>query len=133
MGDNDLASALAAAYRPYVLAVVADRGWEATDELVRSLDEGEAWLASQLGALLSLPFPDQARGPLELFQEAMRFPTDALAASGITAVPRDQVASNALPGDVYDLAPASSRDLGEEVWSAHLRWGVRKAAALRHR
>ena len=133
MGDHDLAAALTAAYRPYVLALVAERGWVTTDELGRSLDEGESWLASELGSLLSLPFPEQTRGPLEVFQEAIRFPTEALAAAGIPAVARDQVASNALPGDVYDLAPASSRDLGEEAWSAHLQWGVRKAAALRDR
>lgn len=133
MGDPDLVSVLTAAYRPYVLALVADRGWETSDELERSLEEGESWLGSQLVELLSLPFADQKRGPLEVFQEAMRFPTGALASGGIPAVRRDQVAANALPGDVYDLAPASSRDLGEEVWAAHLQWGARKAAALRDR
>lgn len=133
MGEPDLVSALTAAYRPYVLAIVIDRGWETSAELDRSLDEGESWLGSQLDELLSLPFADQTRGPLEVFQEAMRFPTDALAFGGIPAAHRDQVAANALPGDVYDLAPASSRDLGEEVWVAHLQWGARKAAALRDR
>jgi hypothetical protein len=133
VGENALASVLTAAYRPYVVGVLAARGWEMTGEVDRSLDEGEAWLASQLEALLSLPFADQTRGPLEIFQEAMRFPTDALDAEGIPVVRRDQVAANALPGDVYDLAPASSRDLGDEVWVAHLQWGAHKAAALRDR
>ena len=43
---------------------------------------------------------------------------------------RDEVTVNALPGDRYGLAPASSRELGDEVWEAHLRWGAAKAAAL---
>ena len=46
----------------------------------------------------------------------------------VDAVPNANLAAN-----VYDLAPASSRDLGEEVWAAHLQWGARKAAALRDR
>lgn len=129
----DLVSSLTEAYRPYVLGVLAERGWQRSDELDRSLDEGAAWLASNLDTLLSLAFADQPRGPLEVFQEAMRFPTEALGAMGIAPVARDQVAARALPGDVYDLAPASSRDLGEAVWAAHLQWGARKAAALRDR
>ena len=133
MAESDLLSALTAAYRPYVLHVFADRGWEVSEEIERSLDEGEAWLASHLDALLSRPFPEQPRGPLEVFQEAMRFPTEALATDGVPVAQRDKVAVNALPGDVYDLAPASSRDLGEDVWAAHLQWGARKAAALRDR
>ncbi len=40
------------------------------------------------------------------------------------------VAASALPGDLYDLAPASSQSLGEEAWRAHLAWGAAKAAAV---
>lgn len=87
---------------------------------------------SELTALLARPFSQQPRGPLEVVQEAMRFPTSSLQQAGVPPADRDEVAVNALPGDVYDLAPASSRDLGEEAWVAHLRWGARKAQALRH-
>lgn len=61
------------------------------------------------------------------FQQAMSFPTAALTAAGTTPPSRDPVAVNALPGDRFDLAPASSRDLGEEVWRAHIAWGMAKA------
>jgi len=67
---------------------------------------------------------------LELFQEALRFPTYALEQAGNQPVGRDEIATNALPGDRFGLAPASSRDLGEEAWMAHLSWGAAKAAAI---
>lgn len=133
MADSDLAGILSGAWRPYVVRVLEQRGWGTVDGLAGALDDGEAWLTAELADLLALPFADQGRGPLEVFQEAMRFPTAALAAAGVPTAVRDDVTANALPGDLYGLAPASSRDLGEEVWAAHLAWGVRKAAALRQR
>ncbi len=60
----------------------------------------------------------------------MRFPGDLLAAEGVPPRSRDRVAEGALPGDRYDLAPASSRALGDEAWRAHLAWGLAKAQAL---
>jgi hypothetical protein len=74
----------------------------------------------------ALPFPLR-RSPLEIFQEAMRFPTEALDALGALGAGRDPVAEAALPGDRYDLAPASSQALGEAAWRAHLAWGAAKA------
>lgn len=128
----DLAGILTAAYRPYLLARMRERGWSDVTGVEPAISDGERWLGDALSELLTLPFARQHRGPLEVFQEAVRFPTDALATAGIEPVPRDRVAVDALPGDLYDLAPASSRDLGEDVWQAHLRWGAAKAAALRH-
>ncbi|HSJ28101.1 MAG TPA: hypothetical protein VLB67_07800 [Acidimicrobiia bacterium] len=113
--------------------MLADRGLDSTPGLDEAIGRGETWLRNELGEQLAKPFERQIRGPLEVFQEAMRFPTEALAAHGAVPVSRDQVTANALPGDVYDLAPASSRDLGEDVWRAHLAWGAAKAAALQQR
>lgn len=96
-----------------------------------SIGEGEEWLAGALSELLALPFALQRRSPLELFQEAMRFPTEALDRAGVAAVSRDEVAAVALPGDRFALAPASSQDLGEAAWRAHLQWGAAKAASVR--
>ncbi len=98
--------------------------------LEAAVEEGAAWLQSELELLLSQPFSQQRRGPLEVFQEAMRFPTARLADLGVEPIPRDPMAERALPGDLYDLAPASTRDLGEEVWAIHLAWGATKAAAI---
>lgn len=133
MAEHDLASALVSAFRPYVLGLLAERNVGEVGGLEPSLAEGEAWLRGELSALLSRPFAEQPRGPLEVFQEAIGFPTRVLESAGVAPAKRDEVTTNALPGDLYDLAPASSRDLGEEVWAAHLRWGVEKAAALRDR
>jgi hypothetical protein len=130
---SELADRLVAAYRPYVLGVIDGRGWEAPEDMGSALERGEAWLRDTLDALLSLSFAEQHRGPLEVFQEAMRFPAEALAAAGVPQPVRDETRLGVLPGDVYDLAPASSRALGEEVWQAHLVWGAAKARALTRR
>ena len=139
-------TAFTSAYEPYVRSRVEERlagpgAAAGSEELLRaellraSLDEaigrGRSWLTERLSELSATSFAGQRRGPLELFQEAMRFPTEALAAAGIPASERDAVTANALPGDLYDLAPATSRDLGEEAWAAHLAWGAAKARALR--
>jgi hypothetical protein len=105
-------------------------GAEVDDEMEAAIAAGERWLDEHLDALLGLPFAQQARGPLEVFQEAMRFPTQVLQSRGLEAPARDEVARNALPGDTYDLAPASSNLLGDEVWAAHLAWGAAKAQSL---
>lgn len=88
-------------------------------------------LDASLSELLVLPFAEQRRGPLEVLQEAMEGPNRALAAAGVVEPDRDQAAVAALPGDSYDLAPASSQALGDEAWSAHAAWGAAKAAGVR--
>lgn len=122
-----LAAALVEAYPKHVRARLSAGPAEGMDEAIA---EGRDWLALALADLLDRPFADQRRGPLELFQEAMRFPTARLLEAGAEPVGRDPVAESALPGDLYDLAPASSRDLGEEVWAIHIAWGAAKAAAI---
>jgi hypothetical protein len=125
-----LKDALVRAYRPYVEARLAALEVSLDHELSAALDEAECRLDAELTTLLSSPFAEQRRGPLEVFQEAMGPPTDQLERRGVAPVPRDPVAANALPGDVFDLAPASSSLLGDEVWQAHLVWGAAKAAGL---
>jgi hypothetical protein len=126
-----IVDAFVAAYRPRVLERLAELGVGTPAGFDEAMGAGETWLAERLGELVALPFSEQRRGPLEIFQEAMRFPTEVLEAAGLPPVARDEVTSTALPGDLYGLAPASSRQLGEDAWEAHLRWGAAKAA--RHR
>lgn len=125
-----LIEALVRAYRPHLLRLAEGRGWVVDPALAGAIDRGEAWLSETLDELLSLPFEQQRRGPLEVFQQAMRFPTEALIEAGVDQAKRDAAVAAAIPGDVYDLAPASSAMLGEQVWQAHLAWGAEKAAAM---
>jgi len=128
--SETLRAALVAAFRPYLLRVLDERGIPASalDDVIPEVEER---LDRELTALLALPFPAQPRGPLEVFQEAMVLLTEALLAAGVDQPRRDEAAVAALPGDLYDLAPASSQALGEEVWEAHIRWGAAKAGAFR--
>ncbi len=126
-----LRDALARVYRPWLIHLFETRGWEVGPALAEAIDEGEQWLADGLDHLLGEPFDRQRRGPLELFQEAMRFPTAALIDLGVDRVERDPMAVQAVPGDIFDLAPASSSALGETVWHAHIAWGAAKANAMR--
>jgi hypothetical protein len=126
----ELCSSLVDAYVPYVRARVARLGPDCPPGLDVAIDEGRSWLETALPELLGQPFASQDRGPLELFQEALRFPTALLERAGYEVVPRDELVANALPGDLFDLAPASSNDLGEAAWRAHLAWGASKAVAM---
>jgi hypothetical protein len=125
-----LRDALLAAYAPHVAAGVAALGVPETPGLAEAIAEGERWLADALDDLLGRPFAEQRRTPLEVFQEAVRFPTEALDAAGVSPITRDEAAEAALPGDRYGLAPASSQELGEHAWQAHLAWGSAKAIAM---
>jgi hypothetical protein len=125
-----LLEALCGAYPDYVRGRLAELGTAEPPGLEEALAGGREWLRAELAGLLSQPFALQGRGPLEVFQEAMRFPTEALAAAGAGEAERDEVTRAALPGDRYHLAPASSVSLGEEAWRAHLAWGAVKARAL---
>lgn len=115
-----------------VFPLYADRMVERFDVVVDAgpISEGQAWLAQELEALLRLPYAEQRRGPLEVFQEATGYINEALASAGAVPKPRDGLAEEALPGDVFGVAPVSTRELGRTVWEAHLRWGAAKAAAL---
>lgn len=120
-----LRACLVAVYRPYVARVIEGIQAEVNAE---TLERGERWLDRELATLLVLPFAEQRRSPLEVFQEAMKFVNEDLADQGVVPPKRDAAAERALPGDVYDLAPASSQALGGGVWEAHLAWGAAKAA-----
>lgn len=126
----DLTDAFASAYPPYVRARLAELGMPEPPGLEEAVATGAAHLRSALDELMATPPALQRRTPLELFQEALEFPTRVLADAGVTEADRDPVAVAALPGDRYDLAPASSRVLGDAAWRAHVAWGIAKAEAV---
>jgi hypothetical protein len=126
----ELRAAFSAAYHPYLERRLAELGAAETPGLEAVVAAGQEWLDGELGELLAAPFSEQSRSPLEVFQEAMRFTTELLDAAGVRPPERDSVETAALPGDLYGLAPASSQELGDGAWRAHLAWGVAKARAM---
>ncbi len=127
-GARALHLAFVGAFPAYLKAILVERGLPELDD--ETVSTARDWLDTQLAALLALPLPEQARSPLELFQEALAGPNARLTEMKVRPPLRDPVAVSALPGDTYGLAPASSSALGEAVFEAHLAWGVTKAAAV---
>ena len=119
-------------YRQVIEERLAAMACPASEEVEAAIDEGETWLRVELDELLATTFAQQTRSPLEVFQEAARFPTAALIAEGAQPVRRDHVSESALPGDLFGLAPASSQDMTSDAWRAHLAWGAAKAQAMAH-
>jgi len=96
-------------------------------DVAEGIRQGRQWLAGELNQWAALPSDGQRQGPLQIFQTAVAFPTAALESAGVSPVTRDAGAAQALPGDLYSLAPASSREIGEAAWRAHVGWGIAKA------
>lgn len=128
--SEDVLTAFVAIYPEYVRAGLTDLGYAATPAMEEAIEEGTGWLAAELSDLLRQTPVEQRRSPLEVFQEALRFPNEVLSAEAWPEPDRDPTAVAALPGDRYGLAPASSQALGEQAWRAHLAWGIDKAEAV---
>lgn len=121
--------ALVDAFGPHITARIAALDVEPAD-MEDAIAVGRRWLEGRYREQRELPAAEQTRSPLELFQAACAFPTERLTALGVEPADRDDVAMSALPGDVYDLAPASSQELGEDVWRLHVAWGVARASVV---
>ncbi len=65
--------------------------------------------------------------PLEIVRIATEPLTAVLRERGVPPVSRDERSAELHPDDVYDLYPATSRDLGEDVWRIHMQWGIERA------
>ena len=117
--------AFVAAYPDYLRQRLGELGIET--DVSEAARQGTEWLAGELGEWQRAAAGAQGRGPLQIFQTAFAFPTAALEAAGVPPVVRDPGAVSAMPGDSYALAPASSREIGEAAWRAHVAWGVAKA------
>ena len=126
--NSALHSAFVGAFGEYLKGILEERGLPALSD--GAVADAGQWLDDNLAQLLELPYPQQRRSPLEIVQEALSGPTEALSRMGVKAPLRDPVSVAALPGDTYGLAPASSAVLGEEAFEAHLAWGIQKARVL---
>jgi hypothetical protein len=125
-----LRSAMVEAYPTYVASLLVARHIDMTDVIADSIVEGAQVLDALMTSLEQTPASLQRHSPLELFREALRPVTKALSTVGAPEVARDPEQSALLPWDKFGLSPASTAAISDEVQSAHLEWGVAKAAAL---
>jgi hypothetical protein len=111
-----LMTAWAGTMPPSVAAAAAAAGQRARDEVM-----------PRLRTLLAADIDDQRTTPLAIVRDAVRYPTEVLAAAGVAPVQRDDFAVRAFPDDAYNLAPATFADLDPNLAEAGIAWGAAKA------
>lgn len=124
-----VATALVDGYRPYLERLLAVRGID-TGTIEGALAEGSALLARSLAEWAQQPAGAQRAAPMELFREALEPPTRALEILGVAPIDRDEPSTQALPGDLFDLAPSSAQDLGDDAWRTVVAWGIARAETI---
>jgi hypothetical protein len=133
-----LASAVDAAIGPWVERAVARimvaYASEVPPEVAADARQaGEAAAAAvgvELRRLLALDVERQPTNPLSILRAAVRYPTAVLQRAGVPPVVRDEFRERAFPDDVYDLAPASWRDVDEALHEPGIIWGAWKAKTV---
>jgi hypothetical protein len=106
----------AGAVGPDVVSAAAAAGQRARDDVT-----------PRLRALLAADIDDQATTPLAIVREAVRYPTEVLAAAGVPPVARDEFAARAFPDDTYGLTPATFADIDPALAEVGIAWGAAKA------
>jgi len=122
-----LAAALVAAFPEYVEARLRELGVVDDPRLSDVVGSATETLGDSLHSLFATDPRRQRESPLELVRRATTLVTAELEGQGVGHRTRDQHAMEIHPDDPYGLYPASSRDLGEEVWQLHMQWGIEKA------
>jgi hypothetical protein len=111
-----------------VEARAAAAGIDVADREVRSAgDRAVAEVVPAVRALLAADIDEQRTNPLHLLREAVRYPTEVLAAAGVPPVGRDPDAARLFPDDAYDLTPGSFADVDPALHEPGLHWGAAKA------
>jgi hypothetical protein len=110
--------------------LIAYRGAADADTMAAARAAGElarTEVGAELRALLSLDVDEQRRNPLAVLRGAVRYPTAVLRAAGVPEVVREEFAERTFPEDVYDLSPATWKDIDESVHDVGIIWGAWKA------
>jgi hypothetical protein len=84
-------------------------------------------VGERLRVLLAADIDEQRTNPLSVLRGAVVYPTEVLKAAGVTPVPRDAFVERAFPDDIYNLSPASWREIDETLQEPGLIWGAWKA------
>jgi hypothetical protein len=87
-------------------------------------------VGTALRALLETDVDEQRTNPLAVLRGAVRYPSAVLVRAGVPPVVRDEFAERAFPDDLYDLAPATWRDVDETLHEPGLVWGAWKAKTV---
>jgi hypothetical protein len=136
---DELLAAIAAALPGWVERSVLERyqawagGDAPIDVVARARLAGALALAEvmpRVRVLLAADVEAQRTNPLAILREAVRYPSEVLAAAGVPALARDAEAERLFPDDAYDLGPAAFGDLHPSVHDAGLGWGAAKAHVI---
>jgi hypothetical protein len=91
-------------------------------------EQARSEVGERLRELLATDIDEQRTNPLAVLRGAVRYPTEVLQAAGVPPVERDEFAERAFPDDIYDLSPATWRDVDESLHEPGLVWGAWKAS-----
>jgi hypothetical protein len=126
-----LADAVEAVLPAWVERAVASRaGLVDADLRAATMSAGRraaAEVGAELRAVLADDVDEQRANPLAVLRQAVRYPTEVLAAAGVPPVARDEFAERAFPADVYDLSPATWSDVDPTLHERGVVWGAAKA------
>ena len=90
-------------------------------------------VTARLRELLERDVEAQQANPLAILRSAVRYPTEVLRRAGVPPVRRDEFAERTFPDDVYDLSPATWRDVDESLFEPGIVWGAWKAQQVLRR
>ena len=135
---DELATALDGAIEPWVERCVvrlmtAYQGDVPSDVLAAAQDAGRrarADVGAELREFLALDVDRQATNPLAILRAAVRYPTAVLRAAGVPPVHRDDFKEQAFPDDVYDLGPATWKDVDPALQEPGIVWSAWKAKTV---
>lgn len=116
--------------RTWFVRLVETRSPGATtdDAVLEQLSTAAQETSQELRALLARDISAQQVGPLELLRRSVTgSPTEVLKRLGVEPVERDDFARSNFPDDLYDMAPASFRDIDPALHEPGLVWGAAKA------
>ncbi|MGD9704818.1 MAG: hypothetical protein AB7Q42_02300 [Acidimicrobiia bacterium] len=89
-----------------------------------------AQVRAELSALFEIDVDAQRTNPLAVLRRAVVHPTAVLRAVGVPPVRRSEFDERAFPDDIYDLSPATWRDVAEDLQEPGLIWGAWKAKTV---
>lgn len=87
-------------------------------------------VVAALRDLLAADVDEQRMNPLAIIRRAVGYATAVLAAEGVPPVRRDADSARIFPDDVYDLSPASFREVAPALHEPGMTWGAAKAHVI---